>query len=89
MPERSAVTQARLRRLGEVLQDAKEESGKTLTQLQEDTGIDLNSINDVLLGRVNARIDTVIRVIRALGVDPGPLFRELVDLGSDDQAEGR
>lgn len=54
-------------RIGQRVAQARKESGITLKQLSDATGINKSTINQIELGKQNATIDTLCKIATALG----------------------
>ena len=72
-------TQTHLRFLGSNVHRFRVRAGLTQEDLEELSGLDVRFIRRVERGSVNMRFDTLIRLARALDVEPARLLREVAE----------
>lgn len=64
------------RRIGEKIRESRKERSLTLAQMAERTGLSVGFLSQIELGKNSASVETLYRIARALGMDPGDFFQE-------------
>ncbi|HVJ81892.1 MAG TPA: response regulator [Planctomycetia bacterium] len=64
------------RRIGDRIRERRKKSALTLTQLSQRTGLSVGFLSQIELGKNSASVDTLYRIARALGAQPGEFFVE-------------
>ena len=65
------------RKIGEKIRELRKNfNNLTLAQMAERTGLSVGFLSQIELGKNSASVETLYRIARALGVDPGDFFKE-------------
>lgn len=73
------------RKIGNNLLRLRKKAGMTQAELAETAGMSDRTYADIERGNVNMRVETLLRICRALGVSPNDVLTE--DSASDSEAE--
>jgi DNA-binding NtrC family response regulator len=63
------------RRIGEKIREGRKSRSLTLAQLAERTGLSVGFLSQIELGKNSASVETLYRIARALGTEPGDFFQ--------------
>ena len=74
--------------LGQIIRDAAEDKGMTITELAEKSGVHRVSIQRYIKGDREARLAELSRIADALGVDTGAMVDRAIDKARLDSALG-
>lgn len=64
------------RQIGDKIRELRKAQHLTLAQLAERTGLSVGFLSQIELGKNSASVETLYRLARALGVEPGDFFRD-------------
>jgi DNA-binding NtrC family response regulator len=64
------------RRIGEKIREGRKAKNLTLAQMAERTGLSVGFLSQIELGKNSASVETLYRIARALGLQPGDFFQD-------------
>lgn len=64
------------RKIGERIREARKAHSLTLAQTAERTGLSVGFLSQIELGKNSASVETLYRIARALGMQPGEFFQD-------------
>src|SRR5690606_34624087 len=64
------------RQIGDKIRELRKAQHLTLAQLAERTGLSVGFLSQIELGKNSASVETLYRLARALGVEPGDFFQD-------------
>ena len=70
-----AMTNADLKKIGENIRKAREKKKMSQTELADRVGWDLPNVSRLESGGTNATAKTLIKVAKAIGINPGEFFK--------------
>lgn len=64
------------RKIGEKIREGRKQKSLTLAQMAERTGLSVGFLSQIELGKNSASVETLYRIARALGLEPGDFFQD-------------